>query len=79
MFALDSLILCSQAKLQMVILIYFHLTIKKMTIQFRLILRMNKVNFTEALNKYSNLSDQTKFRLNGNIKIEDYFNSEIHE
>ena len=40
---------------------------------------MNKVNFTEALNKYSNLSNQTKFRLNGNIKIEDYFNSEIHE
>ena len=31
-FALDSLILCSQAKLQMVILIYFHLMIKKMTI-----------------------------------------------
>ena len=40
---------------------------------------MNEVNFIEAFNKYSNLSDQTKFRLNGIIKIEDYFNSEIHE
>ena len=40
---------------------------------------MNEVNSIEMLNKYSNLSDQTKFRLNVIIKIEDYFNSEIEE
>ena len=40
---------------------------------------MNEVNSIEMLNKYSNLSDQTKFRLNEIIKIEDYFNSEIKE
>ena len=40
---------------------------------------MNEVNSTEIFNKYSNLSDQTKFSLNEIIKIEDYFNSEIQE
>ena len=40
---------------------------------------MNEVNSIETLNKYSNLSDQTKFRLNEIIKFEEYFNSEIQE
>ena len=36
-------------------------------------------NSIEATNTYSNLSDQTKFRLNEIYKIKDYFNSEIQE
>ena len=40
---------------------------------------MNEVNSIETLNKYSNLSDQTKFRLNEIIKFEEYFNSGIQE
>ena len=47
--------------------------------EYLIILRMNEVNSIETLNKYSNLSDQTKFRLNETIKIEGYFNSEIQE
>ena len=39
---------------------------------------MNKYSATEAVDT-SNLSDQTKFRLNKIIKSEDYFNSEIQE
>ena len=33
----------------------------------------------EATNTYSNLNDQTKFRLNEINKIKDYFNAEIQE
>ena len=33
----------------------------------------------ERTNIYSNLSDQTKFRLKKINKIEDYFNTEIQE
>ena len=41
---------------------------------------MIKCNSTETLsNKYLDLSTQTKFRLNENKNIEDYFNSEIWE
>ena len=40
---------------------------------------MSKFNSIEAINTYSSLSDQAKFRLNEVIKIENYFNSEIHE
>ena len=40
---------------------------------------MSEFNSIETLNKYSNLSDQTKFRLNEINKIKDYFNSEIQE
>ena len=40
---------------------------------------MNECNSIEVTNRYSNLSDQTKFRLNEINKIEDYFNSEIQE
>ena len=40
---------------------------------------MNKVNFIETLNKYLDLSGQTKFRLNEINGIKDYFNSEIRE
>ena len=40
---------------------------------------MNGCNFIRATNTYSNLSDQTKFRLNEIYKIKDYFNSEIHK
>ena len=39
---------------------------------------MNKYNSIETVDT-SNLSDQTKFRLNEIIKIEDYFNSKLHE
>ena len=34
---------------------------------------------SEAANVYSYLSNQAKFKLNENSKIEDYFNSEIQE
>ena len=37
---------------------------------------MNKYSSIETVDT-SNLSEQTKFRLNKIIKIEDYFNSEI--
>ena len=40
---------------------------------------MIECNSTETLNTYSNLSDQTKFRLNEINKTKDYFNSEIQE
>ena len=40
---------------------------------------MNKVNSIETLNKYLDLSDQTKFRLNEINEIKDYFNSKIGE
>ena len=33
----------------------------------------------EITNIYPNLSDQTKFKLNGINKVKDYFNSEIQE
>ena len=36
-------------------------------------------NSIEVTNRYLNLSDQTKCRLNEINKIKDYFNSEIHE
>ena len=48
--------------------------LKKMTIKFLVILKMSEVT-----NTYSNLSDQTKFRLNEINKIKDCFNSEIQE
>ena len=40
---------------------------------------MNECNSIEATNTYSNLSVQTKFRLNKINKIKDCFNSEIQE
>ena len=40
---------------------------------------MNECNSIEVTNTYSNLSDQTKFRLNEINKGKDYFNSEIQE
>ena len=40
---------------------------------------MNELNSIEVTNTYSDLSDQTKFRLNEINKIKDYFNSEIQE
>ena len=40
---------------------------------------MSECNSTEATKTYSNLSDQTKFRLNKTNKIKDYFNSQIQE
>ena len=40
---------------------------------------MNESNSIEVSNKYLNLSDQRKFRLNETNKIKDYFNSEIQE
>ena len=44
-----------------------------------IILRINEVNSIETHNKYLDLSDQTKFRLNEINKIKDYFNSESQE
>ena len=52
---------------------------KKMTISSLIILRINEVNSIETHNKYLDLSDQTKFRLNEINKIKDYFNSESQE
>ena len=40
---------------------------------------MIKWNSIETLNKYLDLSDRTKFRLNEINEIKDYFNSEIQE
>ena len=40
---------------------------------------MNKGNSKETLNKYLDLSDQKKFRLNEIKEIKDYFNSENQE
>ena len=40
---------------------------------------MNESNSMETLNKCSNLSDQTKFRLDEINKIKDYFNSEYQD
>ena len=44
-----------------------------------IILKRNKENSKETLNKYLDLSDQTKFRLNEIKEIKDYFNSENQE
>ena len=52
--------------------------LKKMTIYFLVILKMNKDNFIEAAN-ISGLSDQTKFRLNKINKIKYHLSSEIQE
>ena len=41
--------------------------------------KMNWVNSIETLNKYLDLSDQTKFRLNEINKSKNYFNAEIRE
>ena len=38
---------------------------------------MNEFNSIETLNKYFNLSDQKKIRLNEISETKDYFNSEI--
>ena len=38
---------------------------------------MHECNSIETTNTYSNLSDQTKFRLNEINEIKAYFNSEI--
>ena len=40
---------------------------------------MNECNSIKVASKYSNLSNQTKFRLNEINKIKDHFNSEIQE
>ena len=48
------------------------MTLKKMTVQFCEISKMNEIDKT-------NLTDQTKFRLIEISKIEDYFNSEINQ
>ena len=42
-------------------------------------LKMNECNSIKVSNKYLNLCDQKKFRLNETNKIKDYFNSEIQE
>ena len=47
-----------------------------MTIKYLIILRMSECNSIETLQKYLNLSNETRFRLNEVIKIEENFNSE---
>ena len=44
-----------------------------------IILKMNKGNSIETLNKFLDLIDQTKFRLNKTNEFKDSFNSEIWE
>ena len=44
-----------------------------------IILKMNKGNSIETLNKFLDLVDQTKFRLNKTNEFKDSFNSEIWE
>ena len=41
--------------------------------------KMNKDNSIETLNKYLDLANQTKFRLNETNEFKDFFNSEIWE
>ena len=53
--------------------------LKKMIIQFLVILKMNEYDFIKVINIYSGLSDHTKFRLNEINKIKDCFNSEIQD
>ena len=49
--------------------------LEKMTMISLVFLKVNRGNPIEAIN--SNLSDQTKFRLNEINEIKDYFNSEV--
>ena len=48
------------------------MTLKRMTIQFRVISKMNE-------NNKINLSQQTKFQLSERIGIENYFHQEINQ
>ena len=77
-FAWESLILCLQVKLWLILIVCFFLMIlkEKMTKLFWVILKMNKVSSIETIDRI-NLTDQTKFRLNEISKIENYFNQEI--
>ena len=54
-------------------------SVEKMIILSWVVSKMNWVNSIETLNKYLDLSDQTKFRLNEINKSKDYFNAEIRE
>ena len=60
---------------------FFNLMIFKKSddIIFLVILKLNEQNFIKVTNMCSNLSDQTKFRLNEINKVKDYFISEIPE
>ena len=49
--------------------------LEKMTMISLVFLKVNRGNPIEVIN--SNLSDQTKFRLNEINEIKDYFNSEV--
>ena len=72
-FALDSLILCLWVKNGLILRGYFLLmTLKKMTVWFWVILKMNKIDKTS-------LTDQTKIILNEISRIEIYFNSGINQ
>ena len=53
--------------------------LKRMTIQFLVILKISECNSIETTNIYSNLSDRRKSRLNEMNKSKYYFNSEIQE
>ena len=52
--------------------------LRKTIIQFCLISKRNKINSIEAIDK-TNLSEQTKFRLDEISKIENYFIEEINQ
>ena len=58
--------------------IFHQITLKRVMIWFCLILKMNENNPIEAIDK-SNLTEQTKFRLNEIIGIENYFYQEINQ
>ena len=53
--------------------------LKRMTIQFLVVLKISECNSIETTNVYSNLSDRRKSRLNEMNKSKYYFNSEIQE
>ena len=66
----------TERQLKLILLVCFLLMIlEKMAMISLVFLKVNRGNPIEAIN--SNLSDQTKFRLNENNEIKDYFNSEI--
>ena len=68
-FVLDSLILCSQVKLWLIILVFFSLWFWK-TWQYNLefILKMNESNPIDTIDR-ANLTNQTKFILDKINKI----------
>ena len=72
MFAMDSLILYLQTKIWLIILVYFFPYYFETNANIIVVI----LKMDEAI---SNMSDQTKSRLNKINKIKDYYNSKIEE